>query len=137
MSNVNLVGLSKYIMTLPSLRFSLLSMVFVSFIIGCVASLMEPSAKNSILYSIVYGGSAGFLIFGLTSIMSGGLTQPVINHFKGRHLTMKQSMFVAFFSMMIVGIIYVIGSIVSSFSVNNYIIDALIFGCAIIFAFRI
>ncbi len=123
-------------MTLPSLRFSLLNMIFVSFVIGCIASLLEPSAKDSILYSIIYGGSAGFLIFGLTSIMSGGLTQPVINHFKGRYLTMKQSMFVAFFSMMIVGIIYLIGSIINVFSVNNYLVDSLIFGCAIMFAFR-
>lgn len=136
MSNINLTGLSKYIMTLPSLRFSLLNMIFVSFVIGCIASLLEPSAKDSILYSIIYGGSAGFLIFGLTSIMSGGLTQPVINHFKGRYLTMKQSMFVAFFSMMIVGIIYLIGSIINVFSVNNYLVDSLIFGCAIMFAFR-
>lgn len=137
MPDVNLVGLTKYIMSLPSLRFSLFSMVFISFIIGCIASLMEPSARDSILYSIIYGGSAGFLIFGLSSIMSGGLTQPLMNYFKGRYMTMKQSMFLAFFSMMIVGIVYIIGSIVSSLSVNNYIIDALIFGCAIVFAFRI
>jgi putative membrane protein len=136
MSGNNLVGLTKYIMTLPSLRFSLFSMIFISFIIGCIASLMEPSAKSSILYSVIYGGSAGFIIFGLSSIMSGGITQPIINHFKGRYMTMKQSMFIAFFSMMIVGIVYVIGSIVDSFSINNYIINFLIFGCTIMFAFR-
>lgn len=137
MSNDNLVGLTKYILTLPPTRFSLFSITFLSFIIGCIASLMEPSAKGSILYSIVYGGSAGFLIFGLTSIMSGGLTQPIINSFNGRHMKMKQSMFLAFASMMIVGIIYIIGSLVTAFSVYSYIIDALVFGCAIMFAFRI
>ena len=137
MSSDNLVGLTKYIMVLPSTRISLFSIVFLSFVIGCIASLMEPSAKGSILYSIIYGGSAGFLIFGLTSIMSGGLTQPIINSFEGRHMKMKQSMFLSFASMIIVGSIYVIGSIVTAFSVYNYIIDALIFGCAIMFAFRI
>ena len=137
MSSENkLVSLTKYIMTLPPTRISLFSMVFLSFIIGCIAFLMMPSAKESILYSVVYGGSTGFLIFGLMSIMGGGLTQPMVNSFKGRHMKMKQSMFLALASMMIVGVIYLIGSIVSVFTVNNYILNALIFGCVIAFAFR-
>ncbi len=137
MSSENkLVSLTKYIMTLPPTRISLFTMVFLSFIIGCIAFLMAPSAKESILYSVVYGGSTGFLIFGLMSIMGGGLTQPMVNAFKGRHMKMKQSMFLALLSMLIVGIIYVIGSIVSVFTVNNYILNALIFGCVIAFAFR-
>lgn len=139
MSNVNkLVGLTKYIMTLPSTRVSLFSMVFLSFIIGCIVSLMEPAATDSILRSIVYGGSTGFLIFGITSIMGGGLTQPLINSFNGRHMKMKQSMFLAFVSMMIVGIIYILGSVATLFSSYNYnyTLDSLIFGTVIIFAFR-
>ena len=57
MSSENkLVSLTKYIMTLPPTRISLFSMVFLSFIIGCIAFLMMPSAKESILYSVVYGG---------------------------------------------------------------------------------
>ncbi len=137
MSSENkIVSLTKYIMTLPPTRISLFSMVFSSFIIGCIAFLLAPSAKESILYSIVYGGSTGFLIFGLMSIMGGGLTQPMVNALKGRHMKMKQSMFLAFLSMMIVGVIYLIGSIVSVFTVNNYILNALIFGCVIAFAFR-
>lgn len=139
MSNVNkLVGLTKYIMTLPSTRVSLFSMVFLSFIIGFIVSLMEPAATDSILRSIVYGGSTGFLIFGITSIMGGGLTQPLINSFNGRHMKMKQSMFLAFVSMMIVGIIYILGSVATLFSSYNYnyTLDSLIFGTVIIFAFR-
>ncbi len=137
MSSENkLVSLTKYIMTLPPTRISLFSMVFLSFIIGCIAFLLVPSSKESILYSVVYGGSTGFLIFGLMSIMGGGLTQPMVNAFKGRHMKMKQSMFLALLSMLIVGVIYLIGSIVSVFTVNNYILNALIFGCVIAFAFR-
>ena len=137
MSSENkLVSLTKYIMTLPPTRISLFSMVFLSFIIGCIAFLLAPSANDSILYSIVYGGSTGFLIFGLMSIMGGGLTQPMVNSFKGRHMKMKQSMFLALASMMIVGVIYLIGSVVSVFTVNNYVLNALIFGCVIAFAFR-
>jgi len=137
MSSENkLVSLTKYIMTLPPTRISLFSMVFLSFIIGCIAFLLAPSTNDSILYSIVYGGSTGFLIFGLMSIMGGGLTQPMVNSFKGRHMKMKQSMFLALASMMIVGVIYLIGSVVSVFTVNNYVLNALIFGCVIAFAFR-
>jgi Predicted membrane protein len=137
MSSENkLVSLTKYIMTLPPTRISLFSMVFLSFIIGCIAFLMEPSTGDSILYNIVYGGSTGFLIFGLMSIMGGGLTQPMVNSFKGRHMKMKQSMFLALLSMLIVGVIYLIGSVVSVFTVNNYVLNALIFGCVIVFAFR-
>ena len=137
MSSENkLVSLTKYIMTLPPTRISLFSMVFLSFIIGCIAFLLAPSSNDSILYSIVYGGSTGFLIFGLMSIMGGGLTQPMVNSFKGRHMKMKQSMFLALASMMIVGVIYLIGSVVSVFTVNNYVLNALIFGCVIAFAFR-
>ncbi len=137
MSSENkLVSLTKYIMTLPPTRISLFSMVFLSFIIGCIAFLLAPSSNDSILYSIVYGGSTGFLIFGLMSIMGGGLTQPMVNSFKGRHMKMKQSMFLALASMMIVGVIYLIGSVVSVFTVNNYVLSALIFGCVIAFAFR-
>ncbi|MEN6290887.1 MAG: DUF2070 family protein [Methanobacterium sp.] len=137
MSSENkLVSLTKYIMTLPPTRISLFSMVFLSFIIGCIAFLLAPSQNDSILYSIVYGGSTGFLIFGLMSIMGGGLTQPMVNSFKGRHMKMKQSMFLALASMMIVGVIYLIGSVVSVFTVNNYVLNALIFGCVIAFAFR-
>ena len=137
MSSENkIVSLTKYIMTLPPTRISLFSMVFLSFIIGCISFLLAPSQNDSILYSIVYGGSTGFLVFGLMSIMGGGLTQPMVNSFKGRHMKMKQSMFLALASMMIVGVIYLIGSVVSVFTVNNYVLNALIFGCVIAFAFR-
>ncbi|WP_414469523.1 DUF2070 family protein [Methanobacterium sp. ACI-7] len=138
MAGDNLVGVTKYIMTLPSTRVSLFSMVFLSFIIGCIVSLMEPSATDSILRSILYGGSTGFLILGITSIMSGGFTKTVVNSLNGRHMKMKQSMFLALISMMIVGVIYIIGSIATVFSSYNYsyTLDSLIFGIVIIFALR-
>ncbi|HML04652.1 MAG TPA: DUF2070 family protein [Methanobacterium sp.] len=138
MSNDNLVGVTKYIMTLPSTRVSLFSMVFLSFIVGCIVSLMEPSSNDSMLRSIVYGGATGFLILGFPSIMSGGFTKTVVNSLKGRHMKMKQSMFLSFFSMMIVGLIYILGSIATVFSSYHYsyTLDSLIFGIAIIFAFR-
>src|SRR5664280_1102106 len=136
-STDRIMGLSKYIVTLPGSTFSVASMVFLSFILGCIVSALEPSDNYSLLYSIVYGGAAGFLIFGVTSIMSGAVTQPMINALEGTHMKMKQSMFLSLLSMLIVGFVYLVGSLISSFSIYSYTIDALVYGCVIIFAIRI
>ena len=69
--------------------------------------------------------------------MSGAVTQPMINTLEGRHMKMKQSMFLSLLSMLIVGFVYLIGSLISSFSIYSYTIDALVYGCVIIFAIRI
>jgi len=130
----NITNLSKYLVTLPPSRVSILSIIFLSFITGCVASYIEPDA--TLLNSIVYGGSAGFLIFGITSIMAGAITQPTINALEGRHMKMKQSMFLALITMVLVALIYVVGSFVSSFTIYSYVIDALIFGCTLAFGLR-
>ena len=131
----NVTNVSKYMVTvLPPSRISILTMIFLSFVTGSVASYLEP--ESTLLYSIVYGGSAGFLIFGLTSIMAGAITQPMINALDGRHMKMKQSMFLALVTMVLVALVYIVGSLVSSFTVYSYIIDALIFGCALAFGLR-
>lgn len=136
-SSDRIMGLSRYIVTLPGSTFSVSSMIFLSFVLGSIVSALEPSANYSLLYSIVYGGAAGVLIFGVTSIMSGAVTQPMINALEGRHMKMKQSMFLSLLSMLIVGFVYLVGSLISSFSIYSYTIDALVYGCVIIFAIRI
>jgi putative membrane protein len=130
----NLMGLTKYLVVLPGSRVSILCMIFLSFLTGTMASYLEPGAN--LFDSIVYGGSAGFLIFGLMSIMAGALTQPWVNTLEGRHMKMKQSLFLALITMLVVALVYVIGSLVSTFTVNSYTIDALIYGCALAFALR-
>lgn len=130
----NIMELTKYMVSLPVSSISILSMIFLSFITGILASYLEPD--SSLLISVVYGGSAGFLIFGLMSIMAGALTQPWVNALKGRHMKMKQSMFLALMNMLLVAVVYIIGSLVSTFTINNYVIDALIYGCALCFALR-
>ena len=132
----DLTDLTKYMVTLPETHISVFIIVFLSFITGIIAFLVEPRTDLTILSSIIYGGSAGFLIFGLMSIMAGALTPTLLNMVEGRRMKMKQSMFLALIAMMIVAVIYVIGSLVSHFSIYNYTIDALIYGCAIVFAFR-
>lgn len=132
----NIMNMTKYMVSLPETHISVFIMIFLSFFTGIIAFLVEPGTELSILSMVIYGGSSGFLIFGLMSIMAGAITTPIINMLDGRHMKTKQSMFLALVSMIIVAAIYLIGSLVSHFSIYNYIIDALIYGCAIIFAFR-
>jgi len=134
-STKNIMGLSKYIMSLPSTRISLLSMIFLSFIIGAVGFLLDP-IKAGFLEDIVDGGTSGVIIFGFGSIMAGALTQPWVNSLGGRRMKMKQSMFLAFFSMLIFSIVYLMGCICSTlFGVD--IINFIVLASAFIFAFRL
>ncbi|MEN6329117.1 MAG: DUF2070 family protein [Methanobacteriaceae archaeon] len=130
----NLMGLTKYLVVLPESMISILCMIFLSFLTGTIASYLNPGVN--LFDSIIYGGSAGFLIFGLMSIMAGALTQPWVNSLEGRHMKMKQSMFLALVTMLVVALVYIIGSLVSTFTINSYTIDALIYGCALAFALR-
>ena len=114
----NITDLSKYMVTLPPSRISILTMTFLSFLTGAIAAYLEP--VSSIFDSIVYGGSAGFLIFGLTSIMDGAITQPLVNAMEGRHMKMKQSMFVSLITMVVVALVYIIGSLVSLHCLQLY-----------------
>ena len=132
----NIMNMTKYLVTLPATHISVLIIIFLSFFTGCIASLIEPVSNQSILSTILYGGAASFLIFGLMSIMAGAITTPMVNMLDGRHMKMKQSMVLALISMVILSIIYIIGSLVSHFTAHNYTIDTIIYGCAIIFAFR-
>lgn len=132
----NIMNMTKYMVNLPETHISVFVMIFISFIIGIIAFFIAPGSNQSVLSLIVYGGSSGFLIFGLMSIMAGALTTPLVNLLDGRHMKVKQSMFLALISMVIVAIIYLIGNIVSHFTGHNYTTDFIIYGCAVVLAFR-
>src|SRR5690606_31093755 len=71
------------------------------------------------------------------SIMDGALTQPIINSMEGRrYMKMKHSMFISLLTMILIAVVYVVGSFISRFTVYSYIIDALILGCALAFGLR-
>ena len=133
----NVTDLSKYIMTLPETRVSLLSMVFIGFIVGSLGFLIDLVPGTSALHDILYGGANGVLVLGFSSIMAGAITQPWVNSLGGRRMKMKQSMFLAFFSMMIFSLIYLAGCIISSLVKSDLILDSIILGSAVIFAFRL
>ena len=51
-SSDRIMGLSKYIVTLPGTTFNVACMIFLSFILGCIVSAIAPSANHSLLYTI-------------------------------------------------------------------------------------
>jgi putative membrane protein len=136
-STKNVTDLSKYIMTLPETEISLLSMVFISFIAGALGFLIDLVPGQSPLHDILYGGTNGVLVLGFASIMAGAITQPWVNSLGGRKMKMKQSMFLAFFSMMIFSVIYLGGCLASSILNTDLILDSIIIASAVIFAFRL
>ncbi|MDI9623950.1 MAG: DUF2070 family protein [Methanothermobacter sp.] len=123
-------------MSLPSTRISLLSMIFLSFVIGAVGFLLDP-IRGSLLEDIIDGGTSGVIIFGFGSIMAGALTQPWVNSLGGRRMKMKQSMFLAFFSMLIFSIVYLVGCLASTLLEMDLIVNFIILASVLIFAFRL
>ncbi|MDI9615568.1 DUF2070 family protein [Methanothermobacter sp.] len=136
-STKNVTDLSKYIMTLPKTEISLLSMIFISFVVGAVGFIIDMVPGTSVLHDILYGGTNGVLVLGFSSIMAGAITQPWVNSLGGRRMKMKQSMFLAFFSMMIFSLIYLGGCLASSLLHTDLILNSIILASAVIFAFRL
>jgi len=135
-STKNVMGLSKYMLTLPQTKISLFSIIFLSFAVGSIGFLVNPAPGTDVIQNILYGGAGGFVIFGLSAIMSGALTQPWVNSLKGRKMKMKQSMFLALFAMGIISIIYIFGCAASHIFNQDLVLNSLIFGIAVAFAFR-
>lgn len=54
-STKNVTDLSKYIMTLPKTEISLLSMIFISFVVGAVGFIIDMVPGISVLHDILYG----------------------------------------------------------------------------------
>jgi putative membrane protein len=135
-STKNVMGLSKYMLTLPQTKTSLFTIIFLSFAVGSIGFLVNPAPGTDVIQNILYGGAGGFVIFGLSAIMSGAMTQPWINSLKGRKMKMKQSMFLSLFCMGIISIIYILGCAVSNILNQDLVLNSLIFGIAVAFAFR-
>lgn len=51
----HIMGLTKYMVTLPVTHISVFIIIFLSFITGIIAFLIEPGTNLSILSSIIYG----------------------------------------------------------------------------------
>jgi putative membrane protein len=109
----SVAGLSKYIKTLPKTRFSIMGILIMSFLIGCVFYLVDLSPSQGIIEDILYGGVYGIVVFGITSIMSACLNQQVISFLHGINLKIKHSMFLSGLSLTFLGIVLILGCIIS------------------------
>ncbi|MCC7553487.1 MAG: DUF2070 family protein [Methanobacteriaceae archaeon] len=133
----SVAGLSKYIKTLPKTKISIINIIVVSFLIGVIFYLINPIYEMGILEKIIYGGTFGFWILGISSIMSGGMNQQWVNSLNGINLKTKHSMFLSFLSMLTVGFVILLGAILSNILNIDLTLNSIIFGCVLSFAFNI
>ncbi|MDR2830495.1 MAG: DUF2070 family protein, partial [Methanobrevibacter sp.] len=139
----SVAGLSKYMRTLPKTRMSIFSMIFISFIVGVLIFFISPryfivdTFDISILEKIFYGGAYGFGVLGISSIMSGAIVQQWVGSMKGINLKTKHAMFLTMISMVFLSIVTIFGAIFSILFNEDYVLNSILFGCVLIFAFSI
>ena len=131
----SVAGLSKFITTLPNIKFSIAGMILISIISGALYFVIDATSY-SILAEIVYGGLYTLLIIGIPSIMSGALNQQVISILDGINVKIKHSMFLSALSMTILCLIIVIGGIISRILNVDLFLNTLLFGCVLIYGFN-
>ena len=132
----NVAGLSKYIKTLPKTKYSIIGMILISFLIGSAYYLIDLVPNVGILEDFIYGGLFGFAVLGLTSIMSGALSQQTISSFHGINLKIKHSMFLSGLSMTILGIFVILGCVISRIINVDIFINSMLFACVLIYGFN-
>lgn len=129
----SVAGLSKFITTLPKTKDSILTMVFISFVIGAINSLIMPMYDVGIVEQVLYGGSFGFLVLAVSSTISGVIVQQGLRSLHGINFKLKHSMFLSLLSMIFLSIILLFGSIIENLINFNSFLNLLLFGCIIIF----
>ena len=132
----SVAGLSKYIKTLPKTKYSILGMILISFLIGSAYYLIDLVPNQGILEDFIYGGLFGFTVIGLTSIMSGALSQQVISSLHGINLRIKHSMFLSSLSLGILGIFVILGCIISRIINVDIFMNSMLFACVLIYGFN-
>ena len=132
----SVAGLSKYITTLPKIKYSIIVMIVLSFLIGSTYYLIDLTQNIGFIEDFIYGGIFGIAVLGIPSIMSGALNQQTISSFRGINLKMKHSMFLSGVSMLILGIIIILGCVISRIININLFINSALFGCVLIYGFN-
>jgi putative membrane protein len=132
----SVAGLSKYIKTLPKTEFSIIGMALISFLIGSTYYLIDLVPNQGIIQDFILGGLFGLVVLGVSSIMSGALNQQVISALHGINLKIKHSMFLSGLSMTILGVVALIGCIISRIFNIDVFINFAIFGCVLIYGFN-
>ncbi len=132
----SVAGLSKYITSLPRIRNTIIVMIIISFITGSVNFLLNSVYDYSIIEKILFGGLFGFIVLGVSSIISGGINQQGVNTLNGINFKIKHSMFLSLLSMSILSIILTLGGVIGRISGLILLQNSLIFGCILIFGFN-
>ena len=132
----SVAGLSKYITTLPKTKFSIMGMLIISFLIGSTYYLIDLIPNNGVIQDFILGGLFGVIVLGVSSIMSGALNQQTISALHGINLKIKHSMFLSALSMTILGIIALLGCVISRVLNVDVFINFAIFGCVLIYGFN-
>ncbi|WP_292604591.1 DUF2070 family protein [Methanobrevibacter sp. UBA212] len=132
----SVAGLSKFITTLPKTKYSIIGMMIISFLIGSTYYIIDLSPGQGIIQDFIYGGLFGFVVLGISSIMSGALDQQVISSLHGINLKIKHSMFLSGLSMTILGIFVLLGCIISRLIHVDIFVNSMIFACVLIYGFN-
>jgi len=135
-STSSVAGLSKFITTLPKTKYSIIGMMIISFLIGSAYYIIDLSPGQGIIQDFIYGGLFGFVVLGISSIMSGALDQQVISGLHGINLKIKHSMFLSGLSMTILGIFVLLGCIISRLIHVDIFVNSMIFACVLIYGFN-
>ena len=132
----SVAGLSKYIKTLPETKYSIMGMIVISFIIGSTYYVIDLTLSTGIIEDVLFGGIFGLFFLGISSIMSGALNQQVISSFHGINIKIKHSMFLSALSMTALGIVIILGCVISNIIYTDLFINSMLFGCALIYGFN-
>lgn len=127
-------GLSKYITTLPKTKFSLTIITILSIIMGVLIFVIEPLNTN-LINKIIYGAISGFIIFGLSSFITGILNYQIVKKFNGLNIKQKHSLFLSLTSLIVIFLITIVFIIISLFS-SDLIINSIYFSCVIVFGWN-
>ena len=132
----NVAGLSKYIKTLPKIKYAIIGILIMSILIGSFSYILDLTPNRGIIEEFFYGGLYGLIVFGITSIMSGALAQQINTILHGINLKIKHSMFLSWLSLTFLGIIIIIGYILIKIINIDFSLNLLLFACVLIYGFN-
>ena len=130
----SVAGLSKYIKTLPKTRYSVMGICILSFLTGVIYYIINP--QDSITDNLFIEGIVMFMIFGVSSILSGSLNQYGVKVLHGINLKIKHSMFLSLLSMFFICFILIAGGVITLFFHRDLFVNSILFGCVIIYGFN-
>ena len=130
----SVAGLSKFIKTLPKTSTSMMLIAILSFLAGVIYFLIDP--KNGLTYNIFMEGFCTFMIFGVSSVLSGSLNQYGVKVLHGINLKIKHSMFLSMLSMIFICFVLICGGVLSAILNTDLYFNFLLFGCVIVYGFN-